>query len=275
MNWRVTLILKCVVLLLVGNTIVYGQGKGSTMKPLELKIMSFNIQYGNDYWGESNLRSVVKIIQEERPHLVALQGVDSVEVDGRLRHKLRQIAIQTGMYYVYGETEGITNGSKGIGILSRFAPSKVQKFMLPDGPLNSGGRSTVSPRALLCAYVEYALGRGLRFCCSRIEYANGSERLLQAAFVNGLLNESIQPVILGIDLGAKPSEQPYNSFRKSWVDTGKGSTLATWVEGTPGDRFDYIFVLENVRMRVKDYKVIRRFPEVSDHFPIVSTIEMW
>lgn len=276
MNRSVRLILRDICIFLFSAFIFCGKVDGVTpVKPLELKIMSFNIQYGNDYWGESNLRTVLTIIEEEKPHLIAFQAVDSVEVNGRVRHRLKQLALQTGMFYSYGAAEEILGGTQGVGILSRFPLSKTQKFALPDSPSATQSTPTVSPRVLLCTFLEYAMGRGLRFCCSRIEYAAGVERAIQAAYINGLLNESIQPVILGVDLGARPNEQPYFSFRKKWVDTGKGSVLSTWAEGTPGDRFDYIFVLDNARMRVKEYKVIRRFPEASDHFPIVATIELW
>lgn len=276
MSWCVSLTLRIICIIFFSTFIFCGKAKSFVpQNSLELKIMSFNIQYGNDYWGESNLRTVLKIIEEEKPHLIAFQAVDSVEVNGRVRHRLKQLALQTGMYYSYGAAEEIAGGTQGVGILSRFPLSKIQKFALPDSPSATQRSATVSPRVLLCAFLEYARGKGLRFCCSGIEYAAGVERAIQAAYINGLLNESIQPVILGVDLGARPSEQPYFSFRKKWVDTGKGSTLSTWAEGTPGDRFDYIFVLDNVRMRVKDYKVIRRFPEASDHFPIVATIELW
>ena len=100
-------------------------------------------------------------------------------------------------------------------------------------------------------------------------------RGLQAAYVNRMLENSIQPVIVGMDMGARPHEQPYSSFKMKWKDAGQGSQSATWREGVPGDRMDYIFVLLNSRFRVGNYKVIARYPQVSNRFPVMANIEFW
>ena len=51
--------------------------------------------------------------------------------------------------------------------------------------------------------------------------------------------------------------------------------MQTWNEGLPGDRLDYIFALLNNKVRIKNYKVLRNYPGVSDHYPILATIEFW
>ncbi|WP_229235995.1 endonuclease/exonuclease/phosphatase family protein [Dyadobacter tibetensis] len=254
------------LLLLIGSCLILTGSQ--PRKALEIKVMSFNIRHGVDMNEQNNLLGILKIIAEEKPDLIALQAVDSLIMDGKIQFQLRQLAVQTGMSYAYGITDQSQNGSQGVGLLSRWPFERTQTINLP-------ATAGADPKVLLCGLVKPYPGFSFRFCSSRLEYASVLDRALQAAYINRMLEESIQPVILGMDMGARPNEQPYFSFRKKWRDAASGSLLSTWNEGIPGDRLDYIFVLLNNKVRVKNYKVIRQFPEVSDHYPITATIEFW
>jgi len=218
--------------------------------------------------GESNLMDVLKIIKENSPDLVAIQAIDSLVDDGKIQFQLRQLAIQTGMHYAYGVADRSENGTQGVGLLSVWPFEKTQGINLPT-------TRGADPKLLLCGLIRQSRNLTFRFCNSRLEYASMMDRALQAAYINQMLGGSIQPVVLGMDMGARPNEQPYFSFRKRWQDAAQGSQLETWNEGLPGDRLDYIFVLLNNKVRVKDYKVIRNYPQVSDHYPILATVEFW
>ena len=237
-------------------------------RAVEIKVMSFNIRHGLNDSEESNLRDILRIIEEHKPDLIALQAVDSLVSDGKVQFQLRQIAVQTGMHYLYGVADKSNNGSQGVGILSTWPFEKAQTINLPT---TAGADSKI----LLCGLIKPARGLTFRFCNSRLEYASVMDRALQAAFINQMLVNSIQPVLLGMDMGARPNEQPYFSFRKNWQDAAQGSQLETWNEGLPGDRLDYIFALLNNKVRIRNYKVIRDYPRVSDHYPILATIEFW
>ncbi len=237
-------------------------------RSIEIKIMSFNIRHGEGINEESNLRGILKIIQEQKPNLVALQAVDSLITDGKVQFQLRQLASQTSMHYAYGVADRSENGSQGVGILSTWPFEKTQTIPLPSTPGSD-------PKVLLCGLIRHSRYLTFRFCNSRLEYASVLDRALQAAYINQMLVGSVQPVVLGMDMGARPNEQPYFSFRKKWQDAARGSQLETWNQGLPGDRMDYIFVLLNNKVRVKSYKVIRDYPGVSDHYPIVANVEFW
>lgn len=259
--------MKKLVHILLGVICLLGAG-GLTPKvePVTVKILSFNIRHGEDNFGVSNLRTVVRLIQEHKPHLVALQGVDSMVTDGKLRYHVRQIALQTNMYYAYAASDRTEEGSHGVGLLSVWPFEKLQKMALP-------GRPDTSPRMLLCGLIRYSGKLTFRFCNTQLDYASALDRGLQAAYLNQLLGESIQPVILAVDMGVKPNEQPYFSFRKNWFDAARGSQLSTRVDGLPGERMDYIFIQEQQRVRVGSYKLIRDYPDASSHYPILTTIE--
>jgi endonuclease/exonuclease/phosphatase family metal-dependent hydrolase len=230
--------------------------------------MSFNIRHGEDIHEQSNLRSVLKIIEEQKPDLVALQAVDSLVIDGKVQFQLRQLALQTGMHYSYGASDRSANGTQGVGLLSVWPFEKTQTIPLPTTP-------GADVKILQCGLIRHSKSLTFRFCSTRLEYASVLDRALQSAYVNRMLEESIQPVVLGMDMGARPNEQPYFSFRRKWQDVAQGSLMETWNQGLPGDRLDYIFVLLNNKVRVTRYKVIKNYPEVSDHYPIVANIEFW
>ncbi|GAB3172675.1 endonuclease/exonuclease/phosphatase family protein [Telluribacter humicola] len=237
-------------------------------KGIEIKIMSFNVRHGENRSGTSNLQAILKVIQEQKPHLVALQAIDSLIEEGEVKFQVQQLARQTGMHYIYGAADSTTGGSQGVGILSRWPIDKSQRMKLPNTP-------GADPRVLLCGLIRPTKSLTFRFCNARLEYASVYDRALQAAYINHMLGESIQPVVLAMDMGARPNEQPYFSFRKKWLDAARGSLLPTWTEGISGDRLDYIMVLQNARVSVKNYKVLRQDRNASDHFPIVATVEFW
>lgn len=247
-------------------TCLAGMSASSADKAITIRVLSFNIRHGEDNFGESNLRSVIQVIKTYKPHVVALQGVDSLALAGKLHYHMRQIALQTNMYYVYGATDQAEGGSQGIGLMSVWPFEKTQKIGLPSRPGSN-------PRLLLCGLIRESEKLTFRFCNAQLDYASQLDRGLQSAYVNQLLGESIQPVVLAMDMGVKPTEQPYFSFRKNWFDAARGSQLSTRVDGIPGERMDYIFIQEKTRVRVGNYKLIREFPEASSHYPILATIE--
>jgi endonuclease/exonuclease/phosphatase family metal-dependent hydrolase len=239
-------------------------------RSVEVRVLSYNIRYGENNWGDSNLREVLSVIRRTRPHVVALQAVDSlwIEEEGRLRFQLRQLATQLGMYYVYGAADSIRGGSQGVGLLSVWPFEKTQQLLMPRA-------DSSDPRTLLCGLIFLPRKLSFRVCTARLEYASVTDRAFQAAFINHALGSSVQPVVVAMDMGARPNEQPYFSFTENWLDAARGSQLPTWVEGLPGDRLDYIFVLKNTKVNVKEYNVIRDFPDASDHYPILTTLEFY
>lgn len=255
---------RLILIFIVSLTLLGSQPR----RAVEIKVMSFNIRHGLDKNEGSNLRDILNIIKENKPDLIALQAVDSLAENGKVQFQLRQLAIQTGMFYSYGIADKSENGAQGVGILSVWPFEKTQTISLP---VTQGA----DPKVLLCGLIKHSRNLTFRFCNSRLEYASVMDRALQAAYINQMLVNSIQPVLLGMDMGARPNEQPYFSFRKNWQDAAQGSQMETWNEGIPGDRLDYIFVLLNNKVRVKNYKVLRNYPHVSDHYPILSTIEFW
>lgn len=230
--------------------------------------MSYSINHARNYFAESNLREVLKVIAKYKPDLVALQQVDSISVNDKVSFHLRQLSVQTGYHYLYGSSGKTEEGTYGVGLLSKWPFEKNQKLTMP---FSAG----LDARILLCGLVSPVEGFHFRICNARLEYGSLFDKAMQAAFVNQVLSPSIQPVLVAMDMGTGIDEQPYSSFKSGWLDAAGDSDVTTWFEGNPGDRFDYLLALKNTNIRVKSYQVISDYPNVSDHLPVLATFEFW
>jgi endonuclease/exonuclease/phosphatase family metal-dependent hydrolase len=237
-------------------------------KSVEVRVLGYSINHGKNYWAESNIREVLKIIEKEKPDLIALQEVDSVVLGDRVEFHIRQLAVQTGYYYVYGASGPDEEGTYGVGILSRWPLEKTQTLPMPHS-------ATADPRVLVCGVVSPAKGRYLRFCNARLDYSSVFDRALQSAFIHQVLSPSVQPVLLSMDMGARPGEQPQSYFQADWIDAAQSSVESTLAQGKPGDRFDYLLALKNTDVRLVSYKVLGEYPKVSNHLPVMAVFELW
>jgi endonuclease/exonuclease/phosphatase family metal-dependent hydrolase len=240
-----------------------------TKTGVSIKVMSFNIQHGENDQEESNLVDVLKILRTYQPDLVAFQAIDSFVMDGKLQFQIRRLAVQTGMYYAYAPSEKFVFGTQGVAILSKWEIEKKQLIHLPTAQSNKDTKS------MLCGLIRPNKNLSFRFCSCSLDQTSPMDRGLQAAYVNRILESSIQPIIVGMDMGAKPQEQPYSYFKTKWKDVGQSSQDPTRSNGAAGDRKDYVFVLQNSRFKISNYKVITRYPHVSNRFPIMANIEFW
>ncbi len=248
--------------------VLLGLSASQPRRSIEIRIISFSINHGKDFWAESNLRHVIQLINTYKPHLVALQETDSLVASGKIRFHLRQLSVQTGYHYLYGASGKLENGTYGVGVLSIWPFENTQKIALP-------ASAAMASKVMVCGLVSPVGGQHLRVCSARLDYASGFDRALQAAFVNQILSPSIQPVLLGMDMGARPSEQPYSFFQTGWLDAAADSANPTLSLGATGDRVDYLFALKNSNVRIKSYEVLADSPTASDHLPVLATFELW
>ncbi|MBU1821510.1 MAG: endonuclease/exonuclease/phosphatase family protein [Bacteroidetes bacterium] len=235
-------------------------------KPVEVRVLSFSINHGKNYWAESNIREVLKIIEKEKPDLIALQEIDSVVLDARVSFHIRQLAVQTGYHFVYGASGAEEGGTYGVGILSKWPLENTQKLPLPHS-------AATDARVMVCGLVSPVKGRYFRFCTARLDYSSIFDRALQSAFIHQVLSPSVQPVLLAMDLGARPGEQSQTFFQADWMDAAQTSVEPTLSQGQPGDRFDYLLALKNTDVRVVSYEVLREHATISSHLPVIAVFE--
>ena len=233
--------------------------------PKQLKILSYNLRFGE----LASLQELADFIKEHNPDVVALQEVDSRTFRERAVQQndkdfATELGFLTGMFAAYGKTIPYKNGYYGIGILSKYPMSKVERFYLPK---TENGKEQ---RAVLVADIEYAENEYFTFASTHLDYTNTEERQVQVAKLNEILLPSTYPVILGGDFNGKPDAKEIKEGMKEWE-------LVSLLDPTvpadkPRNTIDYIFCYPKSawkKISAETYQVT-----LSDHLPISATVEM-
>ena len=73
--------------------------------PIQLKVLCYNIHYGQGMDGEYDIPRLAKVISDQQPDIVALQEVDvAVRRSGQV-HQAQKLAELTGMKVRFGPTQ--------------------------------------------------------------------------------------------------------------------------------------------------------------------------
>lgn len=84
----------------------------------EIKLMTYNIQQGVDFFGNKNFEGQLKIIKEIAPDILCLQESDASRISGGNSDIVRYFTRKLGYYSYYGPKT--VTGTYGTAILSRF-----------------------------------------------------------------------------------------------------------------------------------------------------------
>lgn len=95
-----------------------------------IRIMSYNINNAIGVNETGNLDRIADIISDANPDIVALQGVIDLTDDSEI-YLVDALGRRVLMHEVYSGTIGFHDDERGIGILSKEKPIKVEKTMYP------------------------------------------------------------------------------------------------------------------------------------------------
>jgi len=250
----------------------------------KIKILTYNIYHGEAFYrpGTPNLQEIAKVINAQKPDLVALQEVDrftqrsaalygdecaSLDV-GTPQDLCAELAKLTGMHGIFGKAMNQHGGDYGEAILSRLpssAPPLTRILPTPEGG---------EPRALLT--IDYPLGRGekITFAATHLCHQHEANRLAQVRDIIKVADACKQPFILAGDFNFETGEPPYGILAAAMQDTGVtvGNTALTWPYDAPTTRLDIVFVDKKHNWAVRDVALINN--DASDHFPVLVTLEL-
>lgn len=234
----------------------------STGEPVTLRVMTFNIHYGEGKDKKQDLSRIAELIREADPDIVGLQEVDSFQPRSQFVNQAKWLAEELGMYGVYGPNLVLGVSQYGNAILSRYPIVSFTNISLPSG---------WEPRGCLKAEIDIG-GRRLVFLSTHLGLSE-DERLEQADSVVALITESELPVVLVGDLNNTPGSGEVQKISSALVDAfGRLGRLGepTFAYGTskPNVRIDYVFVSPDIG--VKNAQTIKT--SVSDHLPVVVDI---
>ncbi|MGA0559028.1 endonuclease/exonuclease/phosphatase family protein [Larkinella sp. VNQ87] len=226
-----------------------------------LTVLTYNIHHGTNEKEHNTIVQIGRLIREYNPDLIALQEVDSVTTRSRKADHLSQLARLTSMHPLFAKSIDFQGGKYGIAVLSKYPIIASQRMELPNP-------DKTEQRVLQCAYVELPNEKTIRFCNSHLDHQSPLNRSLQLAFINTVLENSIQPVVWCGDLNTDPDDPEIEKLMGRWVDAGKDSRTPTLVGS--GARIDYILTLKQSELQLVRYRVLN-VPKYSDHLPVLAT----
>ena len=237
-----------------------------------LRLLSYNIKHAQGMDGVVDVERIAKVIEAQKPDLVALQEVDK----GCTRSKNQDIAKilgeRLGMKHHFGKTISLGNGEYGNAVLSRLPVVETHLHKLP----KSG-----EPRAALEVVVEWR-GQHLSFVSIHLDHQSEDGRNAQVQTLLKTFALCEHPVILGGDFNAARWSPPMKLFPEAgWtvLEKNDGNDIRT-LQGeknrkdsdTPERAEIDFLVIRGLPIAKFTHGVI---PELmaSDHRPIYATIE--
>jgi endonuclease/exonuclease/phosphatase family metal-dependent hydrolase len=235
-----------------------------------LRVLTYNIHHGEGTDGKLDLARIARVINEQKPDLVAVQEVDvNTQRTGGV-DQAAELAKLTGLHVVFGKSIDYRGGQYGNAVLSRFPIDKHAVHPLPGKP--EAERRT----ALEVVVRPWEGGPALTFVGTHLDHTRDeTDRLRQADEINRLFTtvERRGPLILAGDLNATPTAETISRFTAHWTDAaGKAGAAPTIPAGNPRSRIDYVLLRPADQWRVVETSVV---PEsvASDHRPVLAVVE--
>ena len=236
--------------------------------PRELKIMSYNLRFGE----LATMEQLAEVIKSHNPDFVALQEVDVNSYRSMAPHNngisfVNELAQLTGMFGFYGMTLSDFAGKGsyyGVAILSRHPADKIERYELPN-PKNEEARVLLKGRFLLDGKMPF------NFASTHFDYKSLETMEKQAAYLVEKLSADSIPTVVAGDFNCVPGSAPVNLISEnSAVLSG---TAPTFPAKAPAERLDHIFGLPKQAFRLNTTEEGPAGPSApSDHLPVISTI---
>ena len=241
-------------------------------EPGTLRVLCYNIHYGQGNDGQYDLERLAAVIAASKPDLVALQEVDvGVERSGRV-HQAQQLGKLTGMAVRFGPTQHYQGGLFGNAVLTRLPILDVSIHPLPY--TEATPERVTYPRAAIAVVVRGPEGQPLRFVSTHFQHNVPEDRVAEAKAINALFagEDDPLPTILAGDMNALPDAEPVQLLLQRWTHAMDDAAAPTVPSAKPTSRIDYIFYRPSDRFRVLNAEVIAE-PMASDHRPVFAVLE--
>jgi len=238
-----------------------------------LRILCYNIHYGQGNDGVYDLERLAAVIKAVDPDLVALQEVDVVVRRSGKVHQAEKLGELTGLKVHYGPTQHYEGGLFGNAVLTKLPVSEVLIHPLPY--TEATPELTTYPRGFVAVTVGIPGVKPFRFVSTHFQHNVEEDRVLQAKAVNELLASSGDslPTILAGDMNATPGSEPMNVLLSKWTNAIDEASAPTVPSKESISRIDYILFRSGDPFAVKETRVI---PEAmaSDHRPVFAVLEL-
>lgn len=238
-----------------------------------LRILCYNIHYGQGNDGVYDLPRLAEVINKTKPDLVALQEVDvGVKRSGRV-HQARKLAELTGMAVRYGPTQHYQGGLYGNAVLTRLPISDVHIQPLPYTAATA--KRTTYPRGAIAVTVKSSAGRTITFISTHFQHNVEADRIEEAKAINQHFgSKKTSPkhsIVLAGDMNATPDSKPISILKKKWTNDMDSSATPSAPSKNPKSRIDYVFH-RGPGLKLISSEVIAE-SMASDHRPVLAVFE--
>jgi endonuclease/exonuclease/phosphatase family metal-dependent hydrolase len=237
--------------------------------------MTYNIHSGIGVDKRYDLERIRRVLDDERPHIAALQELDCGMGRTSYDDQSNALANDLDLKSFVCATRPVEQGSFGMAVLSPFRVVQQREYDLSYQPHRE-------PRYCLRVDIEVEPGAVLHvFNChlglSARERAFQRKQMLSDAI---LLSEELHhPVILMGDFNDRPISVVHRNLRKHFTDafTAAGKRWGpTFRVGPIPFRLDHIYISRGIRVLdcwVRNDELTR---VASDHRPVIASLEvMW
>ena len=245
----------------------------SAQTPLTLRVLCYNIHYGQGMDGKYDIERLAEVIKAAKPDLVALQEVDvGVLRSGRV-HQLQKLGELTGLTARFGPTQHYEGGLFGNAVLTRLPI--LDELIQPLPYTDATPERQTYPRGAMVVTVQAPDGNPLRFISTHFQHNVPEDRVEEAKAINTLFAapaDTLRTILAG-DFNATPEAEPIAILEKRWTHAIDAARAPSAPSVNPKSRIDYIFFREQNQFRVASSEVL---PEAmaSDHRPVLAVLEL-
>lgn len=230
---------------------------------LTIRVLSFNIHNGINWYGKYNLEQIVKFISDIKPDLAGIQEVSRFwSHQTHFQDMLRFLAERLGMFPAFSAS--ICRNYKayfGNLILSKYPILKIWTKNLP---------GNLEPRNYLAVQV-LTDGARINFLTTHLGLAN-AERICQINKIIRFGRRVGNPLIITGDFNEKSSEPGVSLLKENWIKINSKSSQGTLrlSEQIIGSEVDMVFTTSDFVL--KNFQVCENY--LSDHLPVIADLEL-
>ena len=229
----------------------------------KLRVLTYNIHHANPPSKENfiDLDAIAKVINDQKPDLVALQEVDVLTERSGKVNQMEELANKTGLNFYYGKAIDYEGGEYGIGMLSKFPLEETKTIHLPN-PYHA------EPRVLAMSNIHLPNSKVICFAVTHLDVSHKENRDEQAKAINKITGNIKLPVILAGDLNATPESRTIKILEQQF-DRSCDSCGFTIPVNHPKRTIDHILTSKNSSLKPLSTTVIQEH-YASDHLPVLA-----
>jgi endonuclease/exonuclease/phosphatase family metal-dependent hydrolase len=262
--WAVPAFALIILALPLAQIITWRAPAPSPSSGFPVTVMTYNLNDGFNPQGKLDIDEIAKVIENNRPDIVALQEVSRGSlVNGRL-DMLQWLSHRLQMPYVYGPTNGPFTGN---AILSRYPIEAYIRATLPPPEL-------VTPRGFIVALINVNDTQQLKVISTQFDDGkNGPDNQQSEAQAIIDFRGALGSMIIMGDLNAPPESPAIDKLYRAGLNDAalRWDQPNTYPSYAPQERIDYIWTSPDVVTS----NVAVLSSTASNHLPIVASISTY